>query len=179
MLRLAPIQPAVDLSDLRPVCFSLTLFWSQVEVLRMLILPHDQQTQFSNNLESFLVQKCSYCLDIDIHSWEVLAFCTKDFFYWLNNSTIVLVRVLERERNRLELCCHISQQLLHEWQSQGLKIWTWEKVEEPEGRRQWHSSSWDAAYIVAVVLKKCEKQIMFVLWSALSVGLFGPVLMTT
>lgn len=36
------------------------------------------------------------------------------------------MRSERRESNRLELWRGISEQLLHEWQSQGLVIWTWE-----------------------------------------------------
>lgn len=45
---------------------------------------------------------------------------------WINNAFVLGVRSEKRESNRLELWCGISKQLLHEWQSQGLLIWTWE-----------------------------------------------------
>lgn len=80
---------------------------------------------FSNNLESFFVQKCSYCLDV--HNLSGRSPCIlRQGLRWINNAFVLGVRSERRESNRLELWCGISKQLLHEWQSQGLVIWTWE-----------------------------------------------------
>lgn len=74
---------------------------------------------------SFFVQNFSYCLDIHNLCLEVLAFCTKDSA-GLTMPLFLVCVVKKRESDRLELWCGISEQLLHEWQSQGLLIWTWE-----------------------------------------------------
>lgn len=109
-----------DLFDLKSlVCFCLSLLWSLVDILRMLILPERRQTQFSNKVSSgkivVIVSTPSYSPCI-LHQG----------LSWINIAFVLGVCGESRECNRLELQCGISKQLLHEWQSQGLVIWTWE-----------------------------------------------------
>lgn len=104
-------------------CFSLNLLWSQVEVLRMLILPTHQQTQF---LKVFFHRESLHSLYVKV--WAGL--------------TTPLFSVKEGGGgDRLQQRCSISKQLLNEWQSQGLVIWTWENSEEAARRRKAAGSS--------------------------------------
>lgn len=83
------------------------------------------QSTTRHNFQTIWRVFCAYCLDIHNLSLEVLAFCTKDSA-GLTMSLFLVCVVKDGESNRLELWCGISEQLLHEWQSQGLVIWTWE-----------------------------------------------------
>lgn len=74
----------------------------RVEVLRMLILPNHQQTQFSNILGRVF-----------------FFFCTKrqlvlQGLSGITHAFVLCVHSERRVRNRLELWCGISKQLLHE-----------------------------------------------------------------
>ena len=100
-----------------PLCFSLSLFWSQVEVLRMFILPKHQKTQFKKVF----------------FAWKGLAFCKCQGLSRINNAFVLGVHEERRGSNRLQQWCGISKQLLNEWQSQGLMIWTWENPEGAPG----------------------------------------------
>ncbi len=82
------------------------------------------ETQFSNNREFF-------CAKTWLLSWRTQPLPRSPCILhqglrWINNAFVLGVQSEKRESNRLELWCGISEQLLHEWQSQGLLIWTWE-----------------------------------------------------
>lgn len=86
--------------------------------------PKHQETQFSNNLRPFCAKVLpSECTHFPGSPWKSIL---HQGLCWFYNAFVLAVWSGSRKSNRLELQCGISKQLLHEWQSQGLVIRTWE-----------------------------------------------------
>lgn len=107
----------------------------------------------------FLCKNVVIVLTYTTSPLEVLAVCTKDSA-GLTMALFLVCAVKRRESNRLELWCGISKQLLHEWQSQGLVIWTWENPggaggEETAAAAEPLCTVWsEAAFTVAIMCRK-------------------------
>lgn len=66
-------EAVCDVSDLKLLqCLTPSLLWFQVEVLRMLILPKHQETQFSNKPETILCKNAVAVFSCTACPWESL-----------------------------------------------------------------------------------------------------------
>lgn len=131
-----------DVSDLKLLqCYTPSLLWFQVEVLRMLILPKHQQDTIFKQAGDHFVQKCSWRLHVHSVSTGVLAFCTKDSCV-LTKPLFWLCDVRSRQQPAGAAVWYQQAAVTPVTKSRAAAIWTWER-----SARRWRgraSSSWGA-----------------------------------
>lgn len=80
----------------------------------------------------------AFCAKPSLLSWRTQPLprspCILHQGLWINTVFVLGLHSERRECNGLDLWCGMSKQLLHEWQSQGLVIWTWENPGGAEGQ---------------------------------------------